>query len=221
MIKTIQNDKKLPFFSLFYHFIFWIGSFLSLKISFIVSFLSSLNKKKYKIRSKQYRPFIDFRRSLVKCCVGWPSNRCFANRLLVNFFLSFSHLFSRRQPAFGCLMLLWSSTFVLIYLDRCKNAEKEDVDQCTMCNAPLPWTKYTTGKDPKMIPKPLKDPLKHILIEKLGEGARTPLTPLWDVYAFILTKLLNETRKRVVSMESCAKEKCISNILEHNCTIDL
>ena len=50
---------------------------------------------------------------------------------------------------------------------RCKNAEKEDVDQCTVCDATLRWTKYTTGKYPKMIPKPLKDPLKHTFIEKL------------------------------------------------------
>ena len=63
MIKTIKTDKKVPF-STFFYFICWITSFLSFYLPFTVSFLSTLDKSKLTYHSKQYGPFIDFRRSL-------------------------------------------------------------------------------------------------------------------------------------------------------------
>ena len=84
----------------------------------------------------------------------------------------YRQVFTRSQPAFGCLPLLRSGTLMLVdhlfnvfftflvhffFLffvcdrKRCENAGKEDFEQLTMCKAPVRWTKYTTGKDPKMI----------------------------------------------------------------------
>ena len=59
-----QGTKGL-FSGFFYHFIYRIVSFLSFYMACIVSFLLTLDKSILLYRSKQYGPFIDFRRSLL------------------------------------------------------------------------------------------------------------------------------------------------------------
>ena len=70
-LKTIKTIKKYIKMVLFYPFIFCFISFLTFQMPFSITFLSTLDKSIIDYHSIRLGPFIDFRRSLLRCASTW------------------------------------------------------------------------------------------------------------------------------------------------------